>query len=213
MLGCCEAAQGAPRDPRRDSRGERSPWLPHETRPDSPGEPGMQPRDPCLPWRGKLGPGHTPLAPQFEKNHKMPPSRRDGGLLFPPDLESNPWSSLQTSQEPAGSTHSSTRGLRPPEQLERPAQRKRRLDSLEAAQGAPRDARRDSRGERSPWLPHEMRPDSPGEPGMQPRPLFEGNPLGEGTTRRGTATPVHPTRLRGPPTPWLCLVACLFPPS
>ena len=42
-----------------DSRGERSPWLPLETRPDSPGEPGMQPRDPCLPWRGKLGPGHT----------------------------------------------------------------------------------------------------------------------------------------------------------
>ena len=32
---------------------------PLETRPDSPGEPGMQPRDPCLPWRGKLGPGHT----------------------------------------------------------------------------------------------------------------------------------------------------------
>ena len=30
-----------PRDPRRDSRGERSPWLPLETRPDSPGEPGM----------------------------------------------------------------------------------------------------------------------------------------------------------------------------
>ena len=26
---------------RRDSRGERSPWLPLETRPDSPGEPGM----------------------------------------------------------------------------------------------------------------------------------------------------------------------------
>ena len=39
-----ESAQGAPRDPRRDSRGERSPWLPLETRPDSPGEPGMQPR-------------------------------------------------------------------------------------------------------------------------------------------------------------------------
>ena len=32
-----EAAQGAPRAPRRDSRGERSPWLPLETRPDSPG--------------------------------------------------------------------------------------------------------------------------------------------------------------------------------
>ena len=47
-------AQGAPRDPRRDSSGERSPWLPLETRPDSPGEPGMQPRDPCLPWRGTL---------------------------------------------------------------------------------------------------------------------------------------------------------------
>ena len=31
-----EAAQGAPRAPRRDSRGERSPWLPLETRPDSP---------------------------------------------------------------------------------------------------------------------------------------------------------------------------------
>ena len=58
-LDSLEAAQGAPRDPRRDSRGERSPWLPLETRPDSPGEPGMQPRDPCLPWRGKLGPGHT----------------------------------------------------------------------------------------------------------------------------------------------------------
>ena len=41
---------------------------------------------------------HT-VAPQFEKNHKMPLSRRDGGLLFLPDLESNPWSSLQTSQE------------------------------------------------------------------------------------------------------------------
>ena len=39
------------------------------------------------------------VAPQFEKNHKMPPTRRDGGLLFLPDLESNPWSSLQTSQE------------------------------------------------------------------------------------------------------------------
>ena len=46
------------------------------------------------------------------------------------------------------------------------AKRKRRLDSLEAAQGAPRDPRRDSRGERSPWLPLETRPDSPGEPGM-----------------------------------------------
>ena len=30
---------------------ELDPWLPLEMRPDSPGEPGMQPRDPCLPWR------------------------------------------------------------------------------------------------------------------------------------------------------------------
>ena len=54
-----EATQWAPRDLRRDLRGERHPLLALETRPDSPGEPGMQPRDPCLPWRGKLGPGHT----------------------------------------------------------------------------------------------------------------------------------------------------------
>ena len=32
-----EAAQGAPRDPRRDSRGERSPWLPLETQAWKPG--------------------------------------------------------------------------------------------------------------------------------------------------------------------------------
>ena len=36
------------------------PLLPLETRPDSQGDPGMQPRDPCLPWRGTLGPGHKP---------------------------------------------------------------------------------------------------------------------------------------------------------
>ena len=59
-LDSLEAAQGAPRDPRRDSRGERSPWLPLETRPDSPGESGMETRDLCLPLRGILGPGHTP---------------------------------------------------------------------------------------------------------------------------------------------------------
>ena len=49
------------------------------------------------------------------------------------------------------------------------SKRKRRLDSLEAAQRVPRDPRRVSRGERSAWLPLETRPDSPGEPGMQPR--------------------------------------------
>ena len=36
-----DAAQGAPRDPRRDSRGERSPWHPLETRPDSQGVAGL----------------------------------------------------------------------------------------------------------------------------------------------------------------------------
>ena len=34
-LSALEAAQGAPRDPRRDSGGQRSPLLPLETRPDS----------------------------------------------------------------------------------------------------------------------------------------------------------------------------------
>ena len=45
---------------------------------------------------------------------------------------------------------------------------KRRLDSLEATQGAPRYQRRDSGGERSPLLPLEVRPDSPGEMGCNP---------------------------------------------
>ena len=39
------------------------------------------------------------LAPQLEKTHEMPPSSRDEGLLFLPDLESNPESSLQTEEE------------------------------------------------------------------------------------------------------------------
>ena len=59
-LDSLEATQGAPRYQRRDSGGERSPLLPLEARPDSPGEHGMQHRDTCLPWRGALGPGHTP---------------------------------------------------------------------------------------------------------------------------------------------------------
>ena len=56
-----EGTQWAPREPRRDSRGERSPLLPLETRPDSPGESGMQPRDPCHPWREKLGMVSSPI--------------------------------------------------------------------------------------------------------------------------------------------------------
>ena len=53
LSGLCRGAAGNPRVPRLlpGTRGERSPWLPLETRPDSPGEPGMQPRDPCRPWR------------------------------------------------------------------------------------------------------------------------------------------------------------------
>ena len=50
-LGLCTRPHpsGLPPPPPEDS-GSLSPWLPLETRPDSPGEPGMQPRDPCLPW-------------------------------------------------------------------------------------------------------------------------------------------------------------------
>ena len=40
-LQALEATQGAPRYPRRNSGGERSPLLPLEVRPDSPGEHGM----------------------------------------------------------------------------------------------------------------------------------------------------------------------------
>ena len=50
-------AQGAPRDPRRDSRRERSPWLPLETRPDSPGAGKFRVLDTQagLPWWLTLG--------------------------------------------------------------------------------------------------------------------------------------------------------------
>ena len=34
--------------------------LPLQASPDPPGESGMETRDPCLPLRGILGPGHTP---------------------------------------------------------------------------------------------------------------------------------------------------------
>ena len=54
----------APRDPRRDSRGEQSPWLPLETRPDSP-VPTLQ--GPC---------GRSP--------------KRRGSLRFLPPLEVRP---------------------------------------------------------------------------------------------------------------------------
>ena len=77
-LDSLEATQGAPRDPRRDSRGERSPWLP-ETRPDSPGEPGMQPRDPCLPWRGisRISSGDRPH-PEVRREGREPLADKAG---------------------------------------------------------------------------------------------------------------------------------------
>src|SRR5574341_590192 len=51
--------------------------------PVSPGASGMQPRDPCRPWRGTLASGHKP--------------RR--GLLALPSLESNPQLSFATRME------------------------------------------------------------------------------------------------------------------
>ena len=60
VLDTLESTQWAPRDPCRDLRGKRSPLLPLQASPDSPGESGMETLDPCLPLRGILGPGHTP---------------------------------------------------------------------------------------------------------------------------------------------------------
>src|SRR5574337_428490 len=51
--------------------------------PVSPGASGMQPRDPCRPWRGTLASGHKPR----------------GGLLALPSLESNPQLSFATRME------------------------------------------------------------------------------------------------------------------
>ena len=103
-----------------------------------------------LPWRRTRGSLRSssclrrkpPRAPQLEETPETPPSWRAEGLLFLPGLESNPESSFQTEV---------------------------RMDSLEATQWAPRDPRRGSRGERSPLLPLEARPDSPVESGVQSR--------------------------------------------
>ena len=104
-LDSLEAAQGAPRAPRRDSRGERSPWLPLETRPDSPGEPGMQPRDPCLPWRGIWGPGHTPRWGLFGRavTRAQPPAfprNPRGRLGFPGPTQGEGWDPRRNSRFP-----------------------------------------------------------------------------------------------------------------
>ena len=54
-LHSLSATQWSPRDTRRESTGERSPFFPLKTRPDSPGESRMQPWDPCRPSSGTLG--------------------------------------------------------------------------------------------------------------------------------------------------------------
>ena len=64
---------------------------------------------------------------------------------------------------------------------------KRRLDTLESTQWAPRDPCRDLRGKWSPLLPLEARPDSPGESGMETRDLCL--PLRQGFPR--AAAPVE----------------------
>ena len=78
------------------------PWL--GTNDALPLAPHMETR---LHWRHRRGSLSSPsylmrkptLVPQLEKNPETPPSLRDDGLRFLYGLESNPESSLQTSQE------------------------------------------------------------------------------------------------------------------
>ena len=65
------------------SNTQEAPWVPHHTSWENPQ------------WRSS-------------SRKTLPPSRRDGGLLFRPDLESNPWSSLQTLQEDCIHIHTRT---------------------------------------------------------------------------------------------------------
>ena len=81
------------------------------------------------------------LFSQLEKTHEMPPSSRDEGLFS--------CMARKTIPSHLSKLH-------------------RRLHSLYATQWAPRDTRRDSTGERSPFFPLKTRPDSPGESRMQP---------------------------------------------
>ena len=68
-----------------DARGWQCPFA-LETRPDSPGEPGMQPRDPCLPWRrkprSKKGKEGDTRTPQEEKT-KLSPGDLPWYVLIP----------------------------------------------------------------------------------------------------------------------------------
>ena len=77
----------------------------------------------------------------LEKTHETPPSSRDEGLFS--------CMARKTIPSHLSKLH-------------------RRLHSLYATQWAPRDTRRDSTGERSPFFPLKTRPDSPGESRMQP---------------------------------------------
>ena len=82
------------------------------------------------------------MGPQLVETHETPPSLGDEGLLFLRGLESNPESSLQIQQETCLPLGHAVGSMRFPSQLER------RAESL---------------------LPFEMRPDFPGESGIQPR--------------------------------------------
>ena len=126
-------------------------------------------RFPCVVWKGVPG---LPGAPHDEAGltRKFETSHVGGATGRTPPI---PRSARASGENPHG-----RRSSRKPRRRPRPrelraffscmawraipgplSKRKRSLDSLEAAQGAPRDPRRDSRGERSPWLPLETRPD------------------------------------------------------
>ena len=90
-------------------------------------------------------------------------------------------------QRPAGSTHSSTRGLRPPEQLERqagfPSSDKTRPDSPVPTLQGPCGRSPQRRGSLGFLPPLEMRPSS-----IAPTPV---------ESREAPLTPQHPSPLRG----------------
>ena len=86
--GTLEAAQGAPRDPRRDSRGERSPWLPLETRPDSPRD-GVSREVPCSTLKGETVPDSLPATPKSPPTRRVPPR---GTPRVPAPLPLSPFS-------------------------------------------------------------------------------------------------------------------------
>ena len=93
------------RDTRWDSRGERNSLLPLYTRPDSSGESGMQPRDPCCPWRGTLCPGQKPRWGLFcptvtREQHPSLPRNSNGRLVFIGPTQEEVWISRCNSRIP-----------------------------------------------------------------------------------------------------------------